>query len=239
MKASVFDKLNLRPQERRLVVIVALVVFVLLNMWFVWPFFGEWAKVQNDLRKDEKTLERYNAEIAKKSQYERKQKDLEQTGSEMLNSETDFQRIISSQAAGAGVYVSDLHTGVGGSIGTKTNQFFQEQSISITFSSGGKEIVDFLVGIAAQNAMIRVREMNLRPDSTQTKLAGNIVFVGNYARPQSNPAAGSARTRNVAAATQPPKSTNTSTKTPPKTAATPATNSNAKVAATEALRKKK
>jgi hypothetical protein len=159
--------------------------------------------VQNDLGKDARTLDRYNAEIARKAQYERKQRELEQTGSEMLNSETDFQRIVSSQAASAGVYVSDLRTGVGASLGTKTNQFFQEQSISVVFSSGGKEIVDFLVGIAAQNAMIRVREMNLRTDPSQTKLAGNIVFVGNYSKPQTNAPAGSPRTARTLAAAQP------------------------------------
>jgi hypothetical protein len=175
-------------------------------MWFVWPFFGEWGKVQNDIFKDRKTLERYNTEIARRGQYERKQRELEQTGSEMLNSETEFQRIVSSQAAAAGVYVSDLRTGVGSSIGTKTNQFFQEQSISIQFSSGGKEIVDFLVGIAAQNAMIRVREMNLRPDASQTKLGGNIVFVGNYARPQTNaPARGPRAAESTVAAASPRK----------------------------------
>jgi hypothetical protein len=95
--------------------------------------------------------------------------------------------------------VGDLRTGAGASLGTKTNQFFQEQSIVVQFSSGGKEIVDFLVGIASQNAMIRVREMNIRPDSTQTKLAGSITFVGNYARPQTNAPSGRAA-RNVAAA---------------------------------------
>ena len=48
MKTSIFDKLNLRPQERRLVVIVGMVLFVLINWWFVWPFFGEWGKVFPD-----------------------------------------------------------------------------------------------------------------------------------------------------------------------------------------------
>src|SRR5262245_42316188 len=213
MKTSIFDKLNLRPQERRLVVIVGMVLFVLINWWFVWPFFWEWGKVQNDLRKDASTLNKYNNEIAKKGQYERKQRDLEQTGSEMLNSETDFQRIVSSQAASAGVYVSDLRTGIGGGIGSKTNQFFQEQSISVQFSSGGKEIVDFLVGIAAQNAMIRVREMNIRPDSVGQKLQGSIVFVGNYARPQTN--APTARAAARAAATAPTTRSNAQTTAPP------------------------
>lgn len=212
MKTSLFDKLNLRPQERRLVVIVGLVLFLLVNWAFVWPFFSEWGKVQNDLRKDASTLEKYNNEIAKRGQYERKQRDLEQTGSEMLNSETDFQRIVSSQAASAGVYVSDLRTGVGGGIGSKTNQFFQEQSISVQFNSGGKEIVDFLVGVAAQNAMIRVREMNIRPDPTGTKLAGSIVFVGNYARPQTN--APTARAAARAAATAAPTKSGAAATTP-------------------------
>jgi hypothetical protein len=201
MKTSIFDKLNLRPQERRLVVIVGMVLFVLINWWFVWPFFWEWGKVQNDLRKDASTLTKYNNEIAKRGQYERKQRDLEQTGSEMLNNETDFQRIVSSQAASAGVYVSDLRTGGGGGFGSKTNQFFQEQSISVQFSSGGREIVDFLVGIAAQNAMIRVREMNIRPDSVGQKLQGSIVFVGNYARQQTNAPTARAAARAAATAT--------------------------------------
>ena len=36
---SYLDKLNLRPQERRLLVLVGLIVFVVLNFWFVRPHF--------------------------------------------------------------------------------------------------------------------------------------------------------------------------------------------------------
>jgi hypothetical protein len=238
MKTSIFDKLNLRPQERRLVVIVGLVLFILVNWWLVWPFFWEWGKVQNDLRKDASTLEKYNSEIARRGQYERKQRDLEQTGSEMLNSETDFQRIVSSQAAGAGVYVSDLRTGVGAGIGSKTNQFFQEQSISVQFSSGGKEIVDFLVGIAAQNAMIRVREMNIRPDPTGTKLSGSIVFVGNYARPQTNAPTARAAARAAATAPATKPGAQPATQPPKSPANTPAAKKTDKPAATKPEKKK-
>jgi Tfp pilus assembly protein PilO len=197
MKKSFFDKLNLRPQERRLVVIVLLVVFVLLNMWFVWPYFGDWGRVENEIQKNRTTLERYQREIAQRPKYEARQRELETTGSEMLGSETDLQRIIEAQAAGANVQLG-RRTPLRGQ-GVKTNQFFQEGGLAIDFSSGGKEVVDFLVGIAAQNAMIRVRDMNLRPDPSQTKLAGTMTFVGNFqARPSTNPPA-----RSVAAAPQP------------------------------------
>jgi len=183
---SFFDKLNLRPQERRLVVISGLVIFVLLNMWFVWPFFGEWGKVQASIGKNQATLDRYQREIGRKAQYEQRQQELESTGSEMLSNDVDLQRIVTSQAAGAGVQINGQIALKPGSGTVSTNQFFQEQGLSISFTSGGKEIVDFLVGIAAGNSMVRVKEMNLRPDPAQTKLTGSIIFVGNYQKSATN-----------------------------------------------------
>ena len=191
---SIFDKLNLRPQERRLVVIVGTIIFVLLNMWFVWPYFGDWGKTKAEIGRNRTTLERYRREIEQKPKYEARVRELETTGSEMLSNENDLQRIVLMQAAAAGVQT-------GGSSPTRnpfgsTNQFFQEASISIPFHAGGKELVDFLVGIAAQNAMIRVRDMTVRPEQNQTRLGGTLVFVGNFQqRPSTN-----APPRKVAAA---------------------------------------
>ena len=194
---SLFDRLNLRPQERRLVVVVLMVIFVLLNMWFVWPYFGDWSRVENEIKKNRATLGEFQGEIAKRPVYEAEQKRLETTGSEMLAGETDLQRIIEAQAAGANVQLG-RRTPLRGQ-GVKTNRFFQEGGLAIDFTSGGKEVVDFLVGIAAQNAMIRVRDMRLALDGTQTKLSGTMTFVGNFqARPSTNQPA-----RSVAAAPQP------------------------------------
>ena len=199
MSTSTFDKLNLRPQERRLVVIVGMVIFVLLNMWFVWPYFGEWARTKGAIESNRATLARYQREIANRPKYEARQNELETTGSEMLDSEIELQRVVHSQAAASGVQLG--RTTVIKSAASNTNQFFQEGGVSIEFSSGGKEIVDFLVGIASQNAMIRVREMNLRPDPSGFKLGGTLVFIGNFQqRPATN-----APARKVAAATQPKK----------------------------------
>ena len=66
---SFLDKLNLRPNERRMVVIVALVVFVVLNIWFVWPHFGDWKLVQARVKKAEATLAAYQTEIARQPSY--------------------------------------------------------------------------------------------------------------------------------------------------------------------------
>jgi Tfp pilus assembly protein PilO len=188
---STLDKLNLRPQERRLLVIVALVVFIVLNIWFVWPYFGEWGKTELAIQRSRATLKRYQQEIAKKPIYEKRQKELSSIG-ELLVGELDMEKIVrstASQTQGFQILTSDSRSRIG-SANANTNQFFQEQTLTIQFTSGGKELVDFLVGIAAQNTLIRVREMSVRPDPTQTRLNGSMVFVGNYLR---KPAAKSSR----------------------------------------------
>jgi Tfp pilus assembly protein PilO len=191
-----FDRLNLRPQERRLVVVVGLVVFVLLNFWFVWPYFDDWSQVGASMQKNRDTLARYQAEIARRPAYEKKRVELESTGSQMLSNELELQRLVQSQAAAAGLNITSTDPRQR-MTGSRTNQFFQEQALSIQFNSGGKELVDFLVGIASGNSMVRVREMNVKPDPSQTRLVGNVVFIGNYqARPATNaPASGPAARR--------------------------------------------
>jgi type II secretory pathway component PulM len=198
---SFFDKLNLRPHERRLVVVVGLIIFVLLNWWFVWPYFNDWGQTQSEIQRNRAMLERYQREIGNRQKYEARQKELETTGSEMLPSEIDLQRVIQSQAAASGVQLGGMNSLKGQ--GVKTNQFFQEGGVSIQFTAGGKELVDFLVGIAAQNAMIRVRDMNMGHRENQTKLGGSMVFVGNF---QQRPATNApSRATALSAATQPQK----------------------------------
>lgn len=185
MKQSTFDKLNLRPQERRLIVITGLAIFVVLNIWFVWPYFSEWGEVRRQMDRNRLTLHRYQQEIARRPQYEERLNELKESGSRMLTSEIEMQTIVQSQAAAAGLQMLNYDSRFRPTL-TKTNQFFEEQTASLRFSSGGEELVDFLVGIAAQDAMIRVREMDLRPDPSQTRLVGNIILVGNYQKKATN-----------------------------------------------------
>lgn len=182
MKAYL-DKLNLRPQERRLLVAVVLVIFVLVNMWFVWPRFGDWSEYNGRMDRNRQTLATYQSEIARKQTYENRLKELQETGSQMLDNDLEMQRIVRNTASASGISVSDLSPRPF-AIGASTNRFFQEQILSMTFSSGEKELVDFLVNLASENVMIRVRELNVKPDQSQTRLTGNMMLVANYQRKQ-------------------------------------------------------
>ena len=58
------DKLNLQPQERRMVLGGLVVVALVLNYWIIWPYFGEWSKVGNEISKADSRKTTFLAEIA-------------------------------------------------------------------------------------------------------------------------------------------------------------------------------
>ena len=60
---SYLDRLNLRPFEKRLVVGVAAVFFVVLNAWFVFPHFSDLSQAKDRRADALKKLERWQAEI--------------------------------------------------------------------------------------------------------------------------------------------------------------------------------
>src|SRR5688572_21350325 len=84
------EKLNLTPQERRLVAGVGLIVFVFLNIWLVWPHFGDWRKVSEERDKAKRTLQRYQTETNKIASYQAKLHDLEQLGERVAADEQDL-----------------------------------------------------------------------------------------------------------------------------------------------------
>src|SRR5712691_2154232 len=73
---SYLNKLNLRPQERRLLVAVATLVFVILNIWLVWPHFRDWGQVQTKMKQAQKKLETYQLEVKQIPEYEARVKKL-------------------------------------------------------------------------------------------------------------------------------------------------------------------
>ena len=214
---SILDKLNLSPQERRLVVVIAIVVFVVLNIWLIWPEFGSvtiWKQRRADT---EKRLKQFKDEIAKKAVYERQLRELESQGQHVGTEEQalSLQRDVSNQALLSGVQVNRYDPQPRISVGGRTNAFFEEQGLIITVITGEKELVDFLYNLGTRSSLIRVRSMTLSRDPTQMKLQGSMTLVASFAK-KAPP-----RT-----ATPAPKATNQPPTRPaaPKTNAPPRTN---------------
>ena len=186
MKKSLFDKLNLRPNERRLVIVVLIVVFIILNAIFVWPEFSKWGKIKARRVIAEGQIAQFERESANTKGYQMKMKDLETQGAAVASEEqaVKMSTTVNNQAALSGVQVNryDPVRQTALSIGGKTNQFFEEQSGIINFVAEEKALVDFLHNLGTGGSLIRVRSMTLNPDPPRHKLQGNLTLVASYAK---------------------------------------------------------
>jgi hypothetical protein len=184
---SLGQSLNLRPQELRLVVFVLALLFLLLNMWLVWPHFKDWRRYQVDLEKARRTFIEYQAEIAKGTNYQQQLEEHEGV-SAVIPEEShavNLNQTVMAQAMQKQVRFSGVN--VRTSTSTKTNAFFDEAIVDFGLNpTGVKELVSYLVALGAEDSMIRVQEMTLRPDQSKTKLMGRLVLVASY---QKKPAA--------------------------------------------------
>lgn len=242
---SLFDKLNLAPAERRLVVIVGIVIFVVLNFWFVFPQFGEWAKNERRIIDDSGKLATFQKEVEKKSQYEKEIRQLQQeSGSEVATEEAALRlsQEVNSQAALSGVTITSITPLQRQATTSKTNAFFDEASLTVNINTSEKELVEFLYRLADKDLLIRAKSMQLGPDPTRTRLQGPITLVKSYQRrppPKASPIPAKAAAP-AAAKTDAPKTNSpapATIKSPVPSAAAAATPTNSARRAPSAIKK--
>lgn len=193
------DKLNLRPQERRLVVLIAIVLFVALNIWLVWPHFNDWQAVQTQREKTNQTLKNYQKEIVRIANYDSKLRELESAGSSVVaeGQELDLLLTVQNQARLTGLRITSNDPRPKPST-AKTNQFFEEQTLHIHANTGNDELVNFLVSLASTNSLIRVQDLSLQPATGQTRLESDLTLVASYQKKRLPPPVPVALTKGVA-----------------------------------------
>jgi Tfp pilus assembly protein PilO len=180
---SFLDQLNLRPYEKRLVAGALAVVVLVLSVFFVWPKTGDWRKAQDALEKSRRTFKSQQADIARIPEFEGRLTELEGQGSAVLQEEQALQlmRTVQEKAQQHNVVITSTRSGAAGTTtATSTNAFFDEQTVIIGVSTGERELVNFLHGLGSNNSMIRVRDMDLRPDPPRYRLSGSVTLVASY-----------------------------------------------------------
>ena len=226
--SSIYDKMNLRPNERRLVTVILIVVFLILNAIFVWPQFSEYGKLQTRKKVAMDLSRQYQTEVDNTGRYQKQLADLEKAGAR-VDSEDQALKLsttVQNQAALSGVQVNrydPVRKTEGGA--AKPNQFFEEQSGLINVVTEEKSLVDFLYSLGVGGSLIRVRSMTLNPDPVRQKLQGNLTLVASYAKkappkiaaPSATPAAAVVRTTNSGIKPASPFKTNAPTQAPAST----------------------
>src|SRR5262245_17350549 len=204
---------NLRPLEKRLVVGVGSVLFILLNWWFVVPHFSDLSKTDRRMNKARASLELFNSEISKTNMYKTNIAILQGEGLSVPQEEQmfNFSSGVNMQAAQSGVAISSS-----GKIQSDTNQFFVELSQNINVVSKEQALVDFLYNLGSGHSLIRVRDLGLKPDPPRQQLMGSVKLVASYQRKL--PVRGAPAGKAAPAARKEPEPVKTKAPRPTKTA---------------------
>lgn len=175
------NRLNLQPQERRLVLGGLVIVALVLNYWLIWPYFSEWSKLSADLAKTEARKTVYLGEIGKKGVYERQLKELEKSGAGGVMEEEQANRMMSTIYTQAAVHNIVVVKNVQVRNVGQTNAFFDEVAFSVELIAGEGELISFLHSLGSGDSMIRVRDISrLRLDGSQTKLQSTLTLVASF-----------------------------------------------------------
>jgi len=173
---------QLRPLERRLVVGVVVVTFIVLNLAFVEPHFSDWSDLSRRLESARQKLVLYQNTVAQQPALEKQVKTFENEGEFVAPEDQaiNLMRIIQSQAGASGFGMPNYSRPI-----MSTNQFFVEQQQNITVTATEEQLVDFLYKLGSGSSMIRVRDLALSPDGPRQHLNADIKLVASY---QKNPA---------------------------------------------------
>jgi Tfp pilus assembly protein PilO len=185
---------QLRPFERRMMLGVAVALFIFLNYVFVWPHFGDWGDLNNRYNAASQKLRNYQSAIDQKPTLERQLKQFENEGQFVAPSDQsiNFLRAIQQQAGSSGVQILNTSRQI-----TYTNDaFFIKQVQNINVSATEEQLVKFLYQLGNDPAMIRVSDLELQPDTSHMRLSANVKLVASY---QKNPGPGANAGKNSTA----------------------------------------
>ena len=185
---SSLDKLNLRPAEKRLVVVAAVAFFIVLNLIFIVPRFGEWGRLEREKGEIQGRLNKFAVEVNKQGFYKKELDRLRRIGQAVPAEEQggDMFKTIMTQGALSGVNIQNQSpVGSGRSVtGGKTNIFFEEKTSIVTLNATEQQLVDFLYLLGNGDSLIRAKSMDLRPDPTRIRLSAGLTLVASYQKKQ-------------------------------------------------------
>jgi len=186
MSKGILDQLNLRPNERRLLVAVLLVTFVVVNLWFVVPHFKDWGELKIKMAEEKNKLIRYQNAIAKVPELQQQLNALSEDGvnSGVIGGEdqaVQLQTTIKTEARKAGLKMSVSPRGSTVTSSSSTNQFFTEKRVVTDIANAEpKQLVDFLYSLGTGESMIRVENMDLQRAPLKMQLRAKLFFVAKY-----------------------------------------------------------
>jgi len=178
-----FDQL--RPMERRLVIGVAVAVFLVINWWQVWPHFSDWSDYSRRFDTAKAKLAVYQTTVTQIPKLQAQVNTLETAGDvvALQDQSIDLMRTIQAQASACGFGIQNFSR----QFMNTNDAFFVSQVQNIVVQATEEQLVDFLYKLGSGASMIRVRDLELQPDSPHYHLSANIKLVASYQKNSSRP----------------------------------------------------
>ena len=178
---KLFDSLNLSAGERRLIMGMAVVVFVVLNIWFVWPHRGRYKELQQEIVTEKARLHDYQMAQARLPHLKQDLEDLETQGAVVLSSDQGlhFLRSIQSLVNLTGMRINrweQIKNNRGGN-----NEFFVEKTLPLSYAATDDEnLLKFLTALGEDASLIRVYDLTIKPELNRQALNGRVTLIGSY-----------------------------------------------------------
>ncbi len=187
-----FARLN--PTERRFVVGVAVVFFLVINIVWVWPHFSDWSATRAKMDDASRNLALFesgtNLIPGLKKEIEKYQKQGELVPP--VDQAVRFVRLIQNQTTLFGIVPDSMS--IQHQTGETNNPFFMNQTETMSMTSTEKQLVDFLYSLGAgTNSLIRVKALSVTPDPSHQRLATRVTLVASYQKKAIVPATAAAK----------------------------------------------
>ncbi len=185
---------RLNPTERRFVVGVVVLFFLVINLVWVWPHFGDWSETKGRMKTASDHLDLFQGGTNKIPGIEKEIEKYQKQGQVVppIEQAVQFVRLIQNQASRSGVIISSMspqRQGTG-----PENPFFVEQNETVSMQSQEKQLVDFLYSLGAGDSLIRVKSLSVQPDQSHQQLTTRVTLVASYQKKPATAASASART---------------------------------------------
>lgn len=179
---SIFDRYNLNAFERRLIGVVFLVVFFVVNLMLVGPKFREWGEVRAQREGAQQKLRIYQTVLNKRDGLEKQLEKLDKSGMKVLPKERTSKlfELIQQKLRESNLPVTALQRNrQPGNLYQPKEKFFEQETYSLNVNANYEHLRDFLVAIGSdEDLMIHVGRLHLQ--SAGHQLNCKITLVANY-----------------------------------------------------------
>jgi hypothetical protein len=188
--SSFVNTLNLRPQEKRVIVGLGVIVFAVLNILLVFPHFHDWGRITKELEDTEGNIAKFDKKIyqdtnSSPDSLKNILKHLSEGKDGTIPQYKDLalQQTVTTEAAKSGVRITGYTPSTPKQMGpsSQSDKYFESQAVRITVDGSEGGFVKFLYDVGNDPAMIRVHELSLAAkDANRYSLSANITLIADY-----------------------------------------------------------